>query len=556
MRRVANSIEIGSASFHAFGSGSSGRSDGVYVSASPRPASVFSTRRRSRWLARQRAEHRLPRRKREGNVLEPRSRDLLDDVDLARDVPSAERRRDDFTVATLEAEPLEPARLLAWRSLDSDDLVRALGPIGDDGPLREVALHVDVPDPLGAGRLDDQLRRELRRLVGEVRVDAFLPAVRALGPQAEALGSAVDPGRLEVRRLEEHLGRRLADLGLLAAHDPGDRDRPLGVRDHEVALLQLALDPVERLDHLRGPRTPDDDLSARERLDVEGVERVPQCEHDVVRRVDDVRDRAHARVEQARLQPDRRLADLHVAEEPPDVAGTALEVVDRDVDRLVTGRLRVDARRLRELELVERRNLARNAVDREEIGSVARRLDEQHLLDERKHVAERRPGLGLGEDHDPGVVGAELDLVLGEDHPVRELATDLPLLELEPAGEHRPGQRNGHGRSGAEVPRSADDLPRLALPHVDPAQLQPVSVRMLRRLEHLADPEEPEVAVLVGDAAPLDALDLGCRDREPRRQLLERHLDGDVVPQPGDRDSQNCLSTRRSPSQRGRMSGK
>ena len=200
---------------------------------------------------RQRAEHRLPRRKREGDVLEPESRDLLDDVDLARDVPGAEGGRDDFTGATLEAEPLEPARLLVGRSLDSDDLVRALGPVGDDGPLREVALHVDVPDPLGAGRLDDQLRRELRRLVGEVRVDALLPAVRPLGSQAEALRGAVDPGRLEVRRLEEHVGRRLADLGLLAAHDPGDRDRPLGVRDHEVALLQLALDPVERLDHLR-----------------------------------------------------------------------------------------------------------------------------------------------------------------------------------------------------------------------------------------------------------------------------------------------------------------
>ena len=154
------------------------------------------------------------------------------------------------------------------------------------------------------------------------------------------------------------------------------------------------------------------------------------------------------------------------------------------------------------------------------------------------------------------MVCAERDLVLGEDHPVGQLAADLPLLELQPAGKHRPGQRDGHGRSDAEVPGAADDLSRLALPHVDPAQLQPVGVRMLRRLQHLADAEEPEVAVLVRHAATLDPFDLGRRDREPGRQLLERHLDGDVVPQPGNRDSQNCLSTRRSPSQSGRMSGK
>ena len=71
-------------------------------------------------------------------------------------------------------------------------------------------------------------------------------------------------------------------------------------------------------------------------------------------------------------------------------------------------------------------------------------------------------------------------------------------------------------------------------------------------LEHPADAEEAEVAALVGDAAALDPLDLGGRDREPRRELVERHLDRHVVAQPGDRDAhQNCLSTRRSPSQSG-----
>ena len=58
---------------------------------------------------------------------------------------------------------------------------------------------------------------------------------------------------------------------------------------------------------------------------------------------------------------------------------------------------------------------------------------------------------------------------------------------------------------------------RLALAHVDLRQLQPVGVRVLVGLEHAADAEELEVAARVGDAAALDPLDLGGRDREPRR---------------------------------------
>ena len=41
-------------------------------------------------------------------------------------------------------------------------------------------------------------------------------------------------GRLEVCRLEQDLGRRVRDLRLLPAHDPGERDRPLGVGDHQI----------------------------------------------------------------------------------------------------------------------------------------------------------------------------------------------------------------------------------------------------------------------------------------------------------------------------------
>ena len=78
-----------------------------------------------------------------------------------------------------------------------------------------------------------------------------------------ALGGAVDAVRLEVRRLEQDGRGRLADLGLLAAHDPGERDGALGVGDHEVVGGERARDAVERRQLLARPGAPDDDLARR-----------------------------------------------------------------------------------------------------------------------------------------------------------------------------------------------------------------------------------------------------------------------------------------------------
>ena len=125
-----------------------------------------------------------------------------------------------------------------------------------------------------------------------------------------------------------------------------------------------------------------------------------------------------------------------------------------------------------------------------------------------------------------------------------------------PFGSTAPGRATRDRRAGAEVPGAADDLPRLRLADVDAAELEPVGVRVLGRLHHPADEEAAEVAVGVGHAAALDPLDLRGRDREPRGELLERHVERDVVGEPGDRNAhQNCVRTRRSPSQSGLMSG-
>ena len=227
-------------------------------------------------------------------------------------------------------------------------------------------------------------------------------------------------------------------------------------------------------------------------------------------------------------------------------------IVDPDADRLVAVLRRLLSRHRQELAAEERRDLARDAVDGEQVGAVSGRLEVEHLLDERQHVGERSPGLErVVEDDDPAVVGAEVELVLGEDHPLRDLAAQLAPLEHEPVGERRAGQRHRDLRAGAEVPGATDDRVRPVLPHVDRCQLQPVGVGMLLRLEHVADPEEPQVAE---HADPVHAVDLGGRDRERVCDLLRIGVDTHVLAEPAERDPhRNCLRKRRSLSQNGRM---
>ena len=163
----------------------------------------------------------------------------------------------------LEAELVEDVALLLRLDLEADHGVGALGAEADDWAApAAAAIASPSPDPARARVLDDQLGRELRSRPREVRIDALLPAVRALGAQTQPLGAAQDADGLEVRRLEQDARRRLGDLGLLAAHDPGESDRPLAVGDQQVGWIELALDAVERPDLLPLARAADEDAAA------------------------------------------------------------------------------------------------------------------------------------------------------------------------------------------------------------------------------------------------------------------------------------------------------
>jgi hypothetical protein len=96
----------------------------------------------------------------------------------------------------------------------------------------------------------------------------------------------LDPLALERSGLEQDVAGRLGDLGQLAAHHAGDRDRPFHVTDQQVVRRERPLDAVERHEPLPFLGPTHDDTRALEQGEVERVERLADLEHRVVRRVD------------------------------------------------------------------------------------------------------------------------------------------------------------------------------------------------------------------------------------------------------------------------------
>jgi hypothetical protein len=89
-----------------------------------------------------------------------------------------------------------------------------------------------------------------------------------------------------------------------------------------------ALDIVKRRELLAGSGAADDDLVAEQRRVVR-VQRLAEFEHDVVRHVDGQADRAHARLLQATLHPER---GLRLRVQPGDLKGGELVTAGHLVD--------------------------------------------------------------------------------------------------------------------------------------------------------------------------------------------------------------------------------
>ncbi len=182
-------------------------------------------------------------------------------------------------------------------------------------------------------------------------------------------------------------------------------------------------------------------------------------------------------------------------------ARAQIGIVDRDVHELARRRA---GRRLglalverAQAQVEDRRDIARDAPHREQVGAVREDLEVEHHVAQRDARGERlarRPR--VAEDQDAAVLVRDLELALGEDHAVRERAAQPRALERPAVGHAETGRGHGDGVARAEVPCAADDLAGLCAPGVDLAELQAVGVRMRVRLEHEAREHEAVEPVL------------------------------------------------------------
>jgi hypothetical protein len=141
------------------------------------------------------------------------------------------------------------------------------------------------------------------------------------------------------------------------------------------------------------------------------------------------------------------------------------------------------------------------------------------------------------------VVGADRQLVLGQDHPVARDAAQPRLAERRPVGHHRAGPGDRHGLAGGDVGRAAHDLRRLGLADVNGADGEAVGVGVPLGGQHRADDE----AVERRHAVTQDAVDLRAGHRQARSELARLEAGSAVLVQPLERDPHpNCSKKRRS----------
>ncbi|GAA3071608.1 hypothetical protein GCM10020000_65310 [Streptomyces olivoverticillatus] len=210
---------------------------------------------------------------------------------------------------------------------------------------------------------------------GRLRVDAALEALGRLGGELVAAGGTGDDDGVEVRGLDDDLGGArggpvVGDLGLGSAHDAREPDGAAVVGDDQVLGVQDALGAVEGGELLAGLGAADADGALDARA-VVGVQRLAQLEHHVVGDVHGERDRAHARLLQAALEPDR---GARLGVEAGDRAGGEAvaggRVGDLDGVAVAVGRRDVQQGRVAQRQAVGGGQLAGDAAHGQAVAAV------------------------------------------------------------------------------------------------------------------------------------------------------------------------------------------
>ena len=179
------------------------------------------------------------------------------------------------------------------------------------------------------------------------------------------------------------------------------------VADAEHIRRELALVAVERLDGLALMRGAHDDVAALDAAEVERVHRLAVFEHDVVRDIDDIVDRAHAARAQALAHPARGRRDPDIFHHARGVARAEVAVLNVNVDKLRDAAAAAVRLGLMQLErTVERRaRFAGKADDRKAVGAVGRDLELDDGIIEAEDVRHVETRLGVLLAQDENAVG-------------------------------------------------------------------------------------------------------------------------------------------------------
>ncbi len=231
---------------------------------------------------------------------------------------------------------------------------------------------------------------------------------------------------------------------------------------------------------------------------IEDVQRPVVGRSDVIRDIDEGRNRAQADGGQTALEPIGGLTVLHPAKIAADEQRTGLGIAAFKTKlhgerRLELGLNLFHVQGVQSSEALGG-EIACDAAHAQGIGTVGRDLH----IDHRIIKAERHGGgsayLEIARQIDDALmIIGDLQLALGHQHAVRFDAADEATLEIDAGARNmRAGMNKDAGHAGAGVRRAADDL-YFALGSLDQTNAQPVGIRMLLSLLDLGDLEGSEV---------------------------------------------------------------
>ena len=423
------------------------------------------------------------------------------------------------------------------RDIGAEQGVDALVVQLDERRLRLFGEHVDrTVEHLARAEHFYELARAVDRRDGGEQVEALFKPAGGVRAHAEGDGRFADGVAEEVGALENDGRRFVGDLAVRAAHHARERDGALRVGNDEHAGRESVVVAVERPERFALFGAADDDLAVVQAGVIERVHRLAVLEHDVVRDIDDVVDRAHAGRAQTAAHPLRRRGDLDIFHHARGVARAELRVLDLHgelfMDIAVAGSHRGLGKRQRRVECAGA--LAGKSAHGKAVGAVVRDLKLHDAVVETADLADIVAGDAVLFEDENAVLDRVREVALLKpqlaeraEHALAELAAQLAGADLLAAGQRAAVERDGDEIADVDVLRAGDDLELALAADVDLADPHVVGVRVALHGDHTPDDNAGNFA-----AGDLPALYLGAGQGHRVAVFLIGGADGRIFPQP------------------------